>query len=96
MATSMKCSNNVILQVSEKTQELNIGKMEAIFEVYTDLLVESAGGFVDQALLWILRQDIKEFCVRVYQSVGLNYLYICILSVKSMSMPILPVPIAYK
>ena len=39
--------------------------MEAIFEVYTDLLVESADGLVDQALLWVLRQDIKEFCVRV-------------------------------
>ena len=47
--------------------------MEAIFEVYTDLLVESADGFVDQALLWILRQDIKEFCVRVYQLIGLNH-----------------------
>ena len=46
---------------------MNIGKMEAIFEVYTDLLVERADGFVDQALLWILRQDIKEFCVRVYK-----------------------------
>ena len=38
--------------------------MEAIFEVYTDLLVERADGFVDQVLLWVLRQDIKEFCVR--------------------------------
>ena len=68
-----------IFQVSEKTQELNIGKMEAIFEVYTDLLVESADGFVDQALLWILRQDIKEFCVRVYQfkSLYANFQQLC-------------------
>ena len=51
------------LQVTKKTNEMNIGKMEAIFEVYTDLLVERADGFVDQALLWVLRQDIKEFCV---------------------------------
>ena len=51
------------LQVTKKTNEMNIGKMEAIFEVYTDLLVKRAGGLVDQALLWILRQDIKEFCV---------------------------------
>ncbi len=56
----------MILQVVEKTNEMNIGKMEAIFEVYTDLLVQRADGFVDQALLWILRQDIKECCVRVY------------------------------
>jgi hypothetical protein len=69
----VKCSNDVIFQVSEKTQELNIGKMEAIFEVYTDLLVESAGGLVDQALLWILRQDIKEFCVRMCLLIALNY-----------------------
>ena len=41
--------------------------MQAIFEVYTDLLVEKADGSVDQALLWVLRQDnIKECCVRVY------------------------------
>ena len=40
--------------------------MQAIFEVYTDLLVERADGSVDQALLWILRQDIKECCVRVH------------------------------
>ena len=50
---------------------MNIGKMEAIFEVYTDLLVERADGVADQALLWILRQDIKEFCVRVYQQIDL-------------------------
>ena len=51
------------LQVTKKTNEMNIGKMEAIFEVYTDLLVERADGFVDQALMWVLCQDIKEFCV---------------------------------
>ena len=55
--------------MSKKTKEMNIGQMEAIFEVYTDLLVERADGFVDQALLWILRQDIKEFCVRVRELV---------------------------
>ena len=45
-----------------KTQRLGIGKLEAIFEVYTDLIEEKAGT-VEQALLWILRQDFKEFCV---------------------------------
>ena len=39
--------------------------MEAIFEVYTDILIEKAGGSVDQALLWVLRQDFKELCVSV-------------------------------
>ena len=39
--------------------------MQAIFEVYTDLLMERADGSVDQALVWVLRQDIKECCVRV-------------------------------
>ena len=53
------------MQVSKKTNEMKIGKMEAMFEVYTDLLVEGAGGSLDQALMWILRQDIKEFCVRL-------------------------------
>ncbi len=45
-----------------KTQRLGIGKLEAIFEVYTDL-IEQKAGTVDQALLWVLRQDFKEFCV---------------------------------
>ena len=44
---------------------MNIEKMEAIFEVYTDLLVERANGSVNHALLWILdRDNIKECCVR--------------------------------
>ena len=42
---------------------MKIGKMEAIFEVYTDLLVDKANRSVDQALLWVLHQDFKEFCV---------------------------------
>ena len=54
----------MILQVATKTQEMKIGKMEAMFEVYTDILVNKAKGSVDQALLWVLRQDFKEFCVR--------------------------------
>ena len=48
--------------MATKTQLLGIGKMEAIFEVYTDVLVEKAGTN-DQALLWVLRQEFKEFCV---------------------------------
>ena len=36
--------------------------MEAIFEVYTDVMVDKAGTN-DQALLWVLRQEFKEFCV---------------------------------
>ncbi len=50
-------------QVAQKTQTLNIGRIEAIFEVYTDLVVEQAGS-EDVAILWVLRQDFKEFCVR--------------------------------
>ena len=55
----------------EKTNQMNIGKMEATFEVYTDEMIEAADNSVDQALLWILRhQDIKEFCVRTnYNSI---------------------------
>ena len=36
--------------------------MEAIFEVYTDMIVEQTGS-PDKALLWVLKQDYKEFCV---------------------------------
>ena len=52
----------IALQVSDKTQQLNIGRMEAIFEVYTDLLEHEAGS-LHTALLWVLRRDFKEFCV---------------------------------
>ena len=50
--------------MAEKTQRLGIGKLEAIFEVYTDL-IEQKAGTVEKALLWILRQDFKEFCVSI-------------------------------
>ena len=39
--------------------------MEAIFEVYTDCIVDKADGSVDKALLWVLRHnEFQEFCVR--------------------------------
>ena len=49
--------------MTKKSNEMNIGRLEAIFEVYTDALVESANG-INEALHWILRhEDITEFCV---------------------------------
>ena len=44
--------------------------MEAIFEVYTDILIDKAGGSVNQALLWVLRQDFNEFCVKIFHFVN--------------------------
>ena len=65
----------MILQVVTKTQQMKIGKMEAMFEVYTDILVNKTKGSVDQALLWVLRQDFKEFCVsRVKHNATVNLL----------------------
>ena len=58
-----------LLQVAIKTNEMHIGKMEAIFEVYTDLLVDRAGGMVDKALLWVLCQDFKEVCVSMHAEI---------------------------
>ena len=60
--------------------------MQAIFEVYTDLLVERADGSVDQALLWVLRQDIKECCVRVHLLIKMH---------SFSKVPLLPVTIAH-
>ncbi len=57
-----------------KTQNLGIGKLEAIFEVYTDI-IEQKAGTVDQALLWVLRQDFKEFCVSGQIFSSLFYLF---------------------
>ena len=51
-------------QVVEKThdQEMPIGRIDAIFEVYTDRIVKNLET-CDEALLWIFKQDISEFSV---------------------------------
>ena len=47
-------------QVTHKTQSLDMGRYEAIFEVYTDMLVERSGD-CSAALFCTLTQDFKEF-----------------------------------
>ena len=51
-------------QAVEKTQQHNINRTDAIFEVYTDRIVEKTKS-CDKGLLWIVSQDISEFSVCV-------------------------------
>ena len=49
-------------KVAQKTQELQVERTDAIFEVYTDRIVKKLQT-CDEALLWIFRQSISEFSV---------------------------------
>ena len=50
------------VQVARKTQQLQIDRTNAIFEVYTDRIIEKTQN-CDKALLWILSQELSEFSV---------------------------------
>ena len=48
--------------MARKTQQLQIDRTNAIFEVYTDRIIEKTQN-CDKALLWILSQELSEFSV---------------------------------
>ena len=50
------------VQVGRKTQELQVDRTSAIFEVYTDRIIKKTQN-CNKALLWLLRQDLSEFSV---------------------------------
>ena len=50
------------IQVAQKTQNMEINRTDAIFEVYTDLIVKKKLS-CNKALLWIFSQSISEFSV---------------------------------
>ena len=50
------------IQVAQKTQNMEINRTDAIFEVYTDLIVKKKLT-CDKALLWVFSQSISEFSV---------------------------------
>ena len=51
------------MQVAQKTQSLNVAKLDAIIEVLIDSLADTLGG-IDETLLWILEQkQMPEFMV---------------------------------
>ena len=54
----------VHMQVTHKTQEMQIKRVDAILEVFTDCIVKKAKT-CDKALLWVSKQDISEFFVRL-------------------------------
>lgn len=53
---------NYLVQVARKTQQLHINRTDAIFEVYTDDIIEQVQS-CDKALIWIISQEISEFSV---------------------------------
>ena len=58
------------VQVANKTQQLQVDRTNAIFEVYTDRIIVKTQN-CDKALLWILSQELSEFsvsftCMHVY------------------------------
>ena len=56
-----------LLQVARKTQQLHLNRTDAIFEVYTDDIIEQVQS-CDRALLWIVSQEISEFSVCHFNS----------------------------
>lgn len=50
------------VQVARKTQQFEINRTDAIFEVYTDRIIEKTQN-CDKALLWIMSQELSEFSV---------------------------------
>lgn len=50
------------VQVKQKTEELLITQIDAIFEVYTDRFVNEQQS-CDKVLLWIFGQNMSEFSV---------------------------------
>ena len=50
------------MQVAQKTQNMQVNRTDAIFEVYTDRIVKKKKN-CDKALLWIFSQAISEFSV---------------------------------
>ena len=53
------------IQVASKTQQFEINRTDAIFEVYTDRIIEKTQD-CDKALLWITSQEISEFSVSYF------------------------------
>ena len=53
------------IQVVNKTQQFEINRTDAIFEVYTDRIIEKTQD-CDKALLWITSQEISEFPVSYF------------------------------
>ena len=51
------------LQVAEKTQQMRIGRTDAILEVYTDRIIKKKQNKLDEALLWVTKHAISEFSV---------------------------------
>ena len=60
------------LQAAEKSQQLSLGKTDAILEVYTDRFVDLCEGDINETLLWIVEQDMTEFSVS-----GITGYYAC-------------------
>lgn len=59
------CITCICIQVNKKTKEKKINQTDAIFEVYTDHVIEQHGNN-NKALLWIVSippEQISEFCV---------------------------------
>ncbi|XP_065884791.1 transient receptor potential cation channel subfamily A member 1-like isoform X2 [Dysidea avara] len=54
-------------KTAEKTQQHNLNRTDAIFEVYTDRIVEKTRS-CDRGLLWIVSQDISEFSAELFVS----------------------------
>ena len=53
------------MQVASKTQQFEINRTDAIFEVYTDRIIDKTQDH-DKALLWITSQEISEFSVSCF------------------------------
>ena len=63
-------------QTAEKTQQHSLNRTDAIFEVYTDRIVEKTKS-CDKGLLWIISQDISEFPVCVCVVYVTTIVHIC-------------------
>lgn len=63
--------HRIYIQVALKTRDMLISQTDAIFEVYTDRIVQKSTN-CDKALLWILSQAISEFSVCLY-SITISY-----------------------
>ena len=60
------------VQVASKTQQFEITRTDAIFEVYTDRIIEKTQD-CDKALLWIVSQEISEFSVSYFNDPHYNH-----------------------
>lgn len=59
------CGDAFWMKVAQKTQSLNVAKLDAIIEVLIDSLADTLGG-IDETLLWILEQkQMPEFMIEL-------------------------------